>query len=109
MAEHVGHGSFEPGLIVHVFAIVVAEKLLIEVTEKMKRFDAHIRTVDTALQERPEVLKAVGVDTTIDILDGVIDNRMSVLSSQSWSVGLLLPRMISASSMRSVHSAGSRS
>jgi hypothetical protein len=36
--------------------IVIAERLLIELTEKMERFDAHIGSVDAALQQAPEVL-----------------------------------------------------
>jgi hypothetical protein len=83
MAEHVGHSHLESGLIVHVLAVVLTERLLIEVTKQMERFDAHISTVDTTLQQRPEVLKAVGVNASIDILDSVIHNRVSVLSGQS--------------------------
>ena len=63
--------------------VVIAESLLIEVTEKMKRFDANIGSVDAALQEAPEVLKAIGVDVTIDVFDGVIDDLMGIVASQS--------------------------
>jgi hypothetical protein len=49
----------------------------------MEWFDAHISTVDAALEKRPEILKAVGVDAPVYIFNGVIDDRMSVLSSQS--------------------------
>jgi hypothetical protein len=83
MAEHIGHCHLEAGLIVHVLAVVVAKRLLIEVTEEMERFDAHVSTVDTTLQQRPEVLKAVRVDAPVDVLHGVIDNLVGVLSSQT--------------------------
>jgi hypothetical protein len=83
MAEHVAHSHFKAGLIVHVLAVVVPERLLIEVAKQMERFDAHISTVDAALQQRPEVFKAVGVDAPVDVLDSVIDDRMGILASQS--------------------------
>lgn len=65
LAEHLVHGQRETLTIVHVFAIVVAERLFIEVTEKMKRFHAHIRARDAAFQQRPEILKAIGVYATV--------------------------------------------
>jgi hypothetical protein len=83
VTEHVGHSSFKSALIVHVLAVVVTEALLIEVAKEMKWFDAHISPVDPALEKRPEVLKAVGVDAPVDVLDGVIHNLMSILPCQS--------------------------
>ena len=83
MAEHVGHSQFKAALIVKCLAVVVPERLLIEVAKQMKRFDAHISTVDTSLQQRPEVFEAVGVNATVDVLDGVIYDLMRVLPGQS--------------------------
>lgn len=83
MAEHVAHGHLETGRIVHVLAVVVTERLLIEVAKQMEQFDAHIGTIDTALQQRPEVLKAVGVDATVDVFDDMINNLMRVLPGQA--------------------------
>ena len=84
MAEHIGHSGFKPGLIVHVLAVVVTKALLIEVAKQMKRLNAYIRPVDTMLQQRPEVLKAVGMNASVDVFDGVIHNLMGVLSSESF-------------------------
>ena len=39
------------------FAVVEAERLLIEVAEQMERFDATRRCLDGALQEAPEVFQ----------------------------------------------------
>ena len=76
MTEDVGHRSFKAGLIVHVLPVVVTERLLIEVAKQMERFDAHVSTVDTALQQRPEVLKSVRVHAPINVLDGVVNHLM---------------------------------
>lgn len=50
----------------------------------MERLDTHVCTVDTALQQRPEVFEAVGVDATIDVLDSVIDNLVGVVSRKTF-------------------------
>jgi hypothetical protein len=60
-------------------AIVVAEHLLIEVAEKMERFDAHVGSVQSALQEAPEILKAVSVDATVNVPYRVINDLMHIL------------------------------
>ena len=59
--------------------MVVPERLLIEVAEQMERFDAHIGSADASLQQAPEVLKAIGMDATINILDSMIYNLMGIL------------------------------
>ena len=83
MAEHIGHGKFKAALIVQCLAVVVPERLLIEVTKQMEWFDAHISTVDATLQQRPEVFKAVGVDATVDVFDGMIDDLVCILPGQT--------------------------
>ena len=47
MAEYVGHSSFKTGLIVHVLAVVVPERLLIKVAKEMEGFNAYIRAIDS--------------------------------------------------------------
>src|SRR5579863_1861263 len=49
-------------LTVRHLAIVVAIRLLIQVTEQVKGFHAHVRSIDTALQERPEIFQTIRVD-----------------------------------------------
>src|SRR5271157_768257 len=49
----------------------------------MKRFHTHVSTMQTALQQRPEVLKAVSVYATINVLNGVVYNLMQELVMQS--------------------------
>jgi nitrilase len=84
MTSNVAHCQCEAVSITHVLAVVVTESLLIEVAEEMKRFDAHIGSVDTALQQRPEVFKAVGVDAPVHIFNGVVHNLVRVGSGESF-------------------------
>ena len=39
MTKHIRHGSFKPGLIVHVLAVVVTAALLIQVAEQVEGFN----------------------------------------------------------------------
>ena len=61
LAADLGHGESETLPIVHVFARIETEGLLVKVTVKMERLYRNIRARDAALQETPEVLKAVCV------------------------------------------------
>ena len=49
----------------------------------MKRFDAHIGSIDSTLQEAPEVFETIGMNLTVDVFDRVIDNLMGVLRAES--------------------------
>ena len=49
----------------------------------MKRFDAHIRSVDAPLQQAPEVLKAVRMDSPIDVLNRMIYDLMNEVRFQA--------------------------
>ena len=84
LAAHVAHRRFKPGLIVHALAVVVPERLFVKIAEQVERFHAHIGTADTALQQAPEVFKAIGMNTTIHILDSMIHNLVGVVGSQSF-------------------------
>lgn len=53
--------------------LVVAESLFVNVSEQVERFDGHIGSMDTSLQERPEILHAVCVDLSVDVSLGVVD------------------------------------
>src|SRR5215211_413992 len=48
----------------------------------MKRFDGYVGALDGLLQERPEVLAAVGMHVPINVALGVVDDGMRVLSVQ---------------------------
>src|SRR5271170_1422738 len=49
----------------------------------MKRFDRNIRARDAALEKRPEILKPVGMHATVNVLNGVVNNLMRVVRSES--------------------------
>lgn len=83
MAKHIPHGGLKAALVIHVLAVVVTEALLIEVAKQMERFDAHIGTVYTALQQRPEVFEAVRVDATVHVLYGVVHDLMRVVAGET--------------------------
>src|SRR5688572_28965864 len=46
----------------------------------MERFDAHVGALDGALQQRPEIFAAIGVDVPIDVSLGVVDDVMGVVA-----------------------------
>lgn len=49
----------------------------------MKRFDGHVSTLQGALQERPEVLRAVGVNLPVNVRLRVIDDVVGVVGRES--------------------------
>src|SRR5439155_26352601 len=53
----------------------------------MKRFHTHVGSRDAALQQRPEVLKAVSMHATVYILAGVVNHLMRVFSCETF-IGL---------------------
>jgi hypothetical protein len=79
----VPHREFEAPFIANIFAVVVAERLLIEVAEQMKRFDTHIGSVNATLQQAPVVLQLIGVYASVYVLDCMVNNLVSVLASKS--------------------------
>lgn len=66
------------GIVDWLFAVVVTEDLLIEVTEQMKRLHAHIGSIDAAFQEAPEVLDTIGMDASVDVGLGVVDHHVDI-------------------------------
>ena len=59
-------------------ALVETERLLIEVTEKVERFDRHVGALQGTLQEAPEVLQPVGVYLSVNVRLGVVNDVMLV-------------------------------
>src|SRR5258708_6946024 len=49
----------------------------------MERFDVHVGTTDGALQETPEVLKAIGVNLAVNVRLSVIDDVVNVVRAES--------------------------
>ena len=63
--------------VVHWVPIVPTECLFIHIPEQMERLDAHIRSFDASLEERPEVFKPVRMDmafrVALDMIYHVVD------------------------------------
>ena len=76
------HGGESLG-IVHVYPIVVAERLLIDVFAQVERLDANVGSVQSALEETPEVLHRVGVDVAVSVFDGVVDDGVLIVTFQT--------------------------
>ena len=70
--------------VIHRLAVIVAECLLVHVPEKAERLDRNVGSLQASFQKAPEVLHAVGVGMTLDVLDGVIHDLMLVVGVQSF-------------------------
>ncbi len=65
MTRGVANSEFEAVLIIVVLAVVVTERLPIEVTEETEWFNAHLDLLIPRLSSNHKLLKAVGVDATL--------------------------------------------
>src|ERR1700733_2092645 len=73
----------EPSVIVGVLPVVKAERLFVNVAEQVIGFHTDVGAVDSAFQETPEVLHAIGMDVLTNVLNRVIFNLMLVLFAES--------------------------
>jgi len=80
--DNLFHDMTEP-LGVSGLAVVIAERLFIDVAEQVEWFDADIRAVQAAFEQAPEVLHGVGVNVLVHVLNGMIDNSMLIISAQA--------------------------
>jgi hypothetical protein len=58
------------------FRVLKRKGLFIEIPEQMKWLQAHIGALNSALQQAPEVLNAVGVDVPFEIGFSVVNDLM---------------------------------
>ncbi len=63
---------------VGVLAVIVPERLFIGVVLQVVGFHAHIRALQRTLEQTPEVLQAVGVNSATDVRFGVVDELVNV-------------------------------
>ena len=71
----------EPLRIIHA-AVIEPARLFVDVPEQVERFHADVSSVERPLQETPEVLHPVGLDVSIRVLNGVIDDRVLIVCLQ---------------------------
>src|SRR6266496_2118829 len=69
---------FQESPLVIIFSLVKPERLLIQISEQMKRLDVHIGPFDSALQQRPKVFKAISVNMTLGAGLRMVDHLMNV-------------------------------
>src|ERR1044071_155896 len=70
--------------VVHLFTVVVTERLFIDVAEQVIGLDAHVSSVQSALQQCPKVLNGVGVSIPVHILNGVVDDVVPIIGAESF-------------------------
>lgn len=58
-----------------IAAIVEAERLFVNVTEQVERLHADISSIESALEQAPKILHAVGVNLALNVFDGMIELR----------------------------------
>lgn len=87
---HDGAHNVSEAEAVILFPKVEAESLLVQVSEHVERVNANVGALDGALQERPEAFESVGVNQTIDVPLGVVnDTVMEVLSQATIAAPLV--------------------
>ena len=59
-------------------AVVIAERLFVQITEQMERLNADIGAMQTALEQAPEILHRVRVNIAVRIFDRMIDDGVLV-------------------------------
>ena len=69
-ADDTGHGRCEPPA-VGVGALVEPENLLVNVAAKVGRINGNVSPLDGPLEQRPEILKGVGMAQACDVLAGM--------------------------------------
>jgi hypothetical protein len=87
LADNRAADALEPTRIVGL-AVVVAEGLLIEIAEQVERLNADVGSLDGSLEQAPEILQTVGVDATVNVSFGVVDELMGLSVAQQL-VGLV--------------------
>lgn len=58
---------------------VVAERLFVEVAEQMEWLDTHISSLNSALEQAPEVFEIVGVNVPVDVGNRMVNNLVRVV------------------------------
>jgi hypothetical protein len=86
-ASHGGQDFRETSAVpIIMFALVVSECLLIQITEQVERLDADVGSFQAALQERPEILDSVRVNVAVYVLFRVIHELVNIIRIEA-SIG----------------------
>jgi hypothetical protein len=80
LAKNVREHKFKSPAVIHrLLALVVAEYLLVQIAEQVKRFHAHVGSFESAFEQAPEVLHPVGMDAPVHVSDRVVNHLVFVL------------------------------
>jgi len=66
----------ESSSVVRQFAEVVPEHLFVQIPEEVKLFHAHVGSLESALEQAPEVFESVCVDLPVNVFLRMVDNLM---------------------------------
>src|SRR5437899_2720280 len=64
----------ESSSIIRQFPQVVPEHLFVQIPEQVKLFYAHISSLEPSLEQAPEVFEPVGVNLTVNVLFGMVND-----------------------------------
>jgi hypothetical protein len=84
LVENAANQFAAPFPITRCFAIVEPESLLVQVAKKMKRLDAHVSSLEPALEQAPKAFQVISVNVAVHVFDGVVDDRVLIVSVQSF-------------------------
>ncbi len=76
-SEYSANDFYEPSSVI-VFALIEPKRLLIQISEQMKRLNADIRPLNSPLKQRPEVFQSVRVNVAFRVAFGVVDHVVNV-------------------------------
>jgi hypothetical protein len=80
--------TLKPLAVIHRhLAIVVTEYLLVQIAKQVERLDANVGSLESALQERPEILKAIGVNLAVNVSLGVVNDSVLVAANVESLIG----------------------
>ena len=67
---------------ISVLAHVVAKCLFIQIAKQREWFDTHVGSLDSALEQAPEVFKVVSVDVSVHVGDGMVNDLVGIVASE---------------------------
>ena len=76
LADDLAYGDIEALTVIQSGAMVVAERLLIKVSEQVEGLHRNIGALQTAFQKAPEILHPVSVNVAAHVLDSVVYHFM---------------------------------
>lgn len=75
--------SLQEAFGVGAFTLIETERLFVQITKQMKRFNTNIGAANATLEQAPEVFHAVRVDIAANIFAGVVNRFMNIVRVQA--------------------------